>query len=528
MTMTNPYASGQPSFNDLFMAQNLGIGGQQQSMAGMPSANAAPPTSTQPMSGPQNVPMPSDIQHIGDVINQYTQSQQSQQNNNGLVQQILSQRMQPTTQDVSQAGYNTSQSFLMPHLFQPQTPDQAMAQRYQMQLAPYTQGVALAGENAKLSGQLMQNNITAQTGLPMAQALLQKEQMTNDIMAKTGMSKAQAEIALQTAQAKQAGAEAGFYSSALQRDLAEKAYTYENDPQMAQARAMSAFLTSMNGGPPQGGSPPSSQSAFPTGGMSLPSTSGPTSINGTSLPQVQQQNAQTQPSAIGFNPMGAMLAKSMGLTDMQIARGPNGQPIAMPIPGAIKIENGSVITIGPDGKPTNAIPTNPIARGTIENNINLLSGKLDELKKAGGAVDEGQTYATNMENKILSNPWMQSLQAGNKSQTIRSEMASYIMQTMPDYMQAKGLTPGMERTVQGQEMILQAVGVDPGASVQANKAALANLSRIAGTGDYAKQMEQPSQSSDPLSQARDAISQGADRNAVMQRLQQNGIDATGL
>jgi hypothetical protein len=33
---------------------------------------------------------------------------------------------------------------------------------------------------------------------------------------------------------------------------------------------------------------------------------------------------------------------------------------------------------------------------------------------------------------------------------------------------------------------------------------------------------------DPLQQAREAITRGADRNAVMQRLQQNGIDPAGL
>jgi hypothetical protein len=33
---------------------------------------------------------------------------------------------------------------------------------------------------------------------------------------------------------------------------------------------------------------------------------------------------------------------------------------------------------------------------------------------------------------------------------------------------------------------------------------------------------------DPLAQARAAIRMGADRNAVIQRLQQNGIDPSGL
>jgi hypothetical protein len=45
-----------------------------------------------------------------------------------------------------------------------------------------------------------------------------------------------------------------------------------------------------------------------------------------------------------------------------------------------------------------------------------------------------------------------------------------------------------------------------------------------------QQTQQPTNapSGDPLQQARDAIARGADRNAVIQRLQQNGIDPAGL
>jgi hypothetical protein len=46
----------------------------------------------------------------------------------------------------------------------------------------------------------------------------------------------------------------------------------------------------------------------------------------------------------------------------------------------------------------------------------------------------------------------------------------------------------------------------------------------AGTGGPAT----PNGQTDPLSQARDAIAKGADRNAVIQRLHQNGIDPGGL
>lgn len=475
-------ASQPMNYSDLFTAQNLGM--NPPPMSGAQSPWSGLMGAPQPMPQ-QPVQMPPEINHLNDVIQQYTQNKQDQQNNSGLVQQILSNRMQPTLDDASQSTAQTAQSFLAPHLFQPQTPDQAMAQRYQTQLAPYTQGLQLANQSAELTGRNQTNDIQAQTGLPMAMASLQHEQMANDIMAKTGMDRATAEIALQQAQAGQAGAMGNYYNSALQRDLAEKLFDYQNNPQMAQAKMMAQYMGGLGGGQASGAPGNLPQSMLSPNGT-LPSTAIPTMQGGSnSQPQVNPTQGATPPSGnIGFNPMGAMLAKQLGLTDMQI--GPNGQP--MPIPGAMKIENGSVITIGPDGKPTSTIPQNPAARNSMEQTVDYLSGKLDELKNNGSAVDESQPWLENQFNAAMSNKYMQPMQAGNKAQTIRSEMASYVMSALPDYMQAKGITPGMERSLGGQELILKAIGIDPSNSVQANKEILRNISRVSGTGDFAKQL----------------------------------------
>lgn len=319
-------ASQPMNFSDLFAAQSLGMNpppmsGAQSPWSGM-MAGGQPPMSAQ-----QPVQMPPEINHLNDVIQQYTQNKQDQTNNSGLVQQILSNRMQPTLDDASQSTAQTAQSFLAPHLFQPQTPDQAMAQRYQSQLAPYTQGMALANSSAELTGRNQTNAIQQQTGLPMAQAMLQKEQMANDIMSKTGMDRAQAEIALQHAQAGQATATAGYYGSALQRDLAEKQFDYQNNPANIQARMMAQYMSGLSGsgGVSSAAQPTNLPQSMPSPVGALPSTPISTGTSPQQQGIVPTQQSSGQPA---FNPMGAMLAKQFGLENMQI--GANGQPEMIP------------------------------------------------------------------------------------------------------------------------------------------------------------------------------------------------------
>lgn len=437
-----------------------------------------------PMNGAMNIPqlsvdqlqpvqpaLPAQNQqnnYLSQVLSQQMQDRQDTQNSGGLIQQIMAQRMQPNMQDVQQTSYMRAMNPT-----QVVTPDQVMASRFSQQLSPYTQAL--------------------------------------------GLQKTQSEIGLQ-------GAQTDALNNQLSRQLALMKYQYANDPAMAQAKAMATYMASL-GGQPQ---PNTAQPSIPSTNTIQPRDASFMPVNGQSsqLPAQRQQDnfrqqqggVATTPQNTGFNPMGALLAKQLGLTDMQI--GPNGQP--MPIPGATKIENGEVVTFGPDGVPTKVVPTNPKARQTIEDNLTFLSQKLDELKSVGAAVDEGQTTAQNLTNKALSLPVAQPFQAGTKAQSIRNEMASYIMQSMPDYMAAKGITPGMERSLGGQEMILKAVGIDPGNSVQASKASLANLSKIAGTGEYAKSYSSQAQTS-PIQEGATATNQQTGQKIIFKNGQWSGM-----
>lgn len=472
------------NFNDLFMAQNMGM---------QPQAPSPMIPQQQPMAGPQNVQMPPEMNHINDVINQYTQNKQAQQANSGLVQQILSNRMQPTTQDAAQSVNQTAQSFLTPNLFQPQTPGQAMDQRFATQLAPYTQGIGLQKE-------------VAQTGL--------------------------------------ANAQAGYYSNALQRDLAEKAFEYANDPAKAQAAMMARYMQGLSG-VPQTDQQPSNGVVPPSGdalqeyrqqnGMATPPIDGQRAAMGlpigtSTIPPVGSNQLQPPSSqGGGFNPMGAMLAKSLGLTDMQI--GPNGQP--MPIPGSMKVENGSVISFGPDGKPRNEIPVNPRAQGLFEQKLQDIANNVDKLHQIGGMVEEAQPNAgpldlanqfrKNMGTEMAASPYtgLPLILQGTKAQTLRDNIQADVKQALPLYMQAFGITPGMERAQAAQQMLQDAIGGSLTKSREHTMSNLSNLSQTAGTG-------QLSQKIGALQQARDAIGSGADKAAVMQRLQGMGIDPSGL
>lgn len=285
-----------------------------------------------PQDQQQTYPQPGlDLQHVNDVMNQYIQSKQQQQNG-GLLQQILSNRMQPQDQDIMTSGVREAQSYASPGGFKAYSPEGQIADRITQQLSPYSDALKLAQQGENLSGTQMQNQITAQTGLPMAQTELAKKQLALMIAQKTGLPMAEAELQAKTIanqyapamdQADIAGknASTNYMNTALQRALTEKAFDYQNNPQMQQANLMAQYLRNASG---LGGgqAPTPAQNGF--GGMSTPST--PDAPQGgqipPSAPQPQQQGG-------GFNPMGAMLAKQFGLENMQIGR--NGQP--EPIPG---------------------------------------------------------------------------------------------------------------------------------------------------------------------------------------------------
>lgn len=85
----------------------------------------------------------------------------------------------------------------------------------------------------------------------------------------------------------------------------------------------------------------------------------------------------------------------------------------------------------------------------------------------------------------------------------------------------------------GNDPNLMAAAMEQSAKVQKRGAALSTdrLNKVLknyGQPELPKTDAAPTGNSDPLAAARDAIARGAPREAVIQRLQQNGIDATGL
>lgn len=163
------------SFSDLFTMQNMGMQPPPQYASNGMNMPVMQTPQAAPVSGPQNVQMPPDIQHIQNVVNQYQQNQ-SGQDTNQFLQQILSNRMPPSLQDVAQASSDTTKAYGMPELFKAQNPDQAMQQRITAQLAPYTQALGLQQNQSVLQRENIANNIQQQTGLPLALANMQKAQ----------------------------------------------------------------------------------------------------------------------------------------------------------------------------------------------------------------------------------------------------------------------------------------------------------------------------------------------------------------
>lgn len=421
------------SLSDLFTMQNLGINPPPQFAAngmGMPVSQMPAQT---PMAGPQNVQMPPDISHIQNVVNQYQQNQGGQ-DSNGFLQQILSNRLQPDLGDASKSAFMSNQTG------QYVSPNQVMANRITTQLSPYSEAVGLQGK-----------------------------------MAEAGLQNAQA----------------AYYQSALQRDLASKAYEYANDPARMQALMMARYMQGLSGG---GLATPNTPQTIVQDVAGTPAGS---QLPSVPLNQAMAANSSPMPSGGGFNPMGAMLAKSLGLTDMQI--GANGQP--MPIPGSMKIENGSVISFDQNGKPQSNIPVNPRAQGLFEQKLQDMNNKLDQLHALGGTVEEGG-LGNLYNNKAVQlsasksslfgfGPGGQDFMQGTPEQTLRDGIQADVKQALPLYMQAFGITPGMERAASAQQMLLDAIGGDVTKSRQHLKSNLANLSQTAGTGQLYSQLNQP-------------------------------------
>lgn len=199
------------------------------------------------------------------------------------VPQMPMPNFQPSNSDVAQSIFRNTTGFNGSPTYSPVSPQQIAGQNQMAMIEPY---------NAMLQGQgeALKNNITAQTGLPLAQAELQSRTIANQYAPQMS----QADIAYKQAMAGQA-------NDAVSRYIAERNFEYQNNPEMMQARSMAGLLNGANGQMPTNAQPSSS---FPSGGMSLVG-------GGTNIPQQMQQNANHPQNGPLVN-RGAILGK-MGL-----------------------------------------------------------------------------------------------------------------------------------------------------------------------------------------------------------------------
>lgn len=142
-------------------------------------------------------------------IVQMTQQNQQPQNQqppmNGIQPQQIQQPqpmspINPSFSDLGQSAYQTQMALLQPEIFKAATPQQ------------------VAMQNLEAPQDLQAKMIANQIAIP----------------------KAQSEANLQNAQA-------GYYGSALQRDISEKQFEYQNNPEMMQAAAMARLLNNASG-----------------------------------------------------------------------------------------------------------------------------------------------------------------------------------------------------------------------------------------------------------------------------------------
>lgn len=159
--MDNSYLYGQPQMAQPMMVpqasvdQNFsipGMGGMQPQQQQMPQ---------QP---------PPELQHVTDVLQQYIQSKQGQQGNNGgMLQQIFANRLQPEMQDIQRSVNDTNAAYGAPNLVKALSPQEEMATRYANELSPYTSMLEAQGK----MGTNMMNMSGGGTGV-LANRLMQE------------------------------------------------------------------------------------------------------------------------------------------------------------------------------------------------------------------------------------------------------------------------------------------------------------------------------------------------------------------
>lgn len=380
----------------------------------------------------------------------------------GLVQDILSQRFQPQGQDIAQSifmngtGLGTNGGITTP---QTQTVNR---------LAPVMDIAKTLGtlnqsslEIAKLN-ELMRHDKATEGNSPFAQPL------TIGPMANNGQTQPFQDGSNQNIPTIMQGNAAPQQNNTAPMSIPQRMQTNAN-----------------NGVAPAdwNGSPPAANS------VSLD-----TIANMVSSPQTQGNTPQS-----GFMPIFKGNEVLPGAPAGQVwINGPNGGLQARIAPGAVeKGANGEILNQDSQGNITQQIPPNPLMKQKFEQNITKIAGLFDELNKAGGSVEAGGSPIGNKLNQLAGTkgfdigghtiiPGGQTLMEGTDTQKIRGEIQDLIKQTTPLYMQAMGITPGMERAVSAQQMLMDALGGNVGKSRQENLYSIANLSQQAGTGQFAK------------------------------------------
>lgn len=251
---------------------------------------------------------------------------------------------------------------------------------------------------------------------------------------------------------------------------------------------------------------------------------------------VAGSQAQTSPQGQGFMPVfkGSDVMKDGLSPDFAYVPNPAGGIKAQQIPGTIvKGANGEILHQDPQtGEVTQTLPKNPQAQAKFESNIQKIAGLFDQLHKMGGSIEAGGSAVDNKINQLKGTsgieiegvpllPGGQSIMQGTQTQAIRDEIQGLIKQTTPLYMQAMGITPGMERAQAAQQMLQDALGGSVMKSRQANQYSLSNLSQQAGTGQYNARFN-------TIKAAQDAIVKGAPKDAVAQRLKAAGLDPADI
>lgn len=140
-----------------------------------------------------------------------------------------------------------------------------------------------------------------------------------------------------------------------------------------------------------------------------------------------------------------------------------------------------------------AIP-NITAKKTLDDQLQYIHDQLDKLNTQGGAVNQGGNVLSNLKNMVAGGsikiPFTDDEISGNTiptmmgtdAATTRENIDAAIKQTVPVYMAAMGITPGMERAVSAQKMLADALGGSTSMPIQNTQEQLRRISKEAGLG----------------------------------------------